>query len=801
MNYINNIKSYIDFIYVINIGREKNKKQKTILQLEKLNIKNYKIIDAINTFDNSEYDLLYKNITKDMSTFFVKNNFSKGALGCLLSHIKCIKDAKSNNYNKILVLEDDFVPIKKFYTNIKELFENVEQNWDLLYLGKKQGNYESFNKCLQIHIKDNFEIVSVNDHIYKPNYQTWGSHSIVYKNTIYDEIISFENNILAPIDIMFMSLYDKYNFYVAKKDIFISDDKYSFIQENIKYDDWNWNYELYNTINNVHIDNVIIWGLLYTDHTHFYIHEMYYNFIKYYYPNLNVYWIDEKDNIDDSYVNNTLIICSPTHVFYNSYPKGKNTYYIIHLDNFKDNRNYKTVSSFLYDIKNLKIIQDNKYIILLCREDSRTKYFTENINKKQICLPWFSNDLYENIIKIKNNLCEHYEKLIKNKYFVYQGSVWNYNIEMIKELIKTCISKKIHLVIRGRIFGISFDDKDYVENTISKYYRFIKFSKKNGGKTEDNELSFLEKKYGIKCLLSLQGKEHNENYISNRAFESISKGYLVVTNNSITKKYFESAIYNKNISELIDDYIKISVNKELCVQLFKDQFNEFFKKFYGYQNIKACFNFLAKVCLSNYNYSETIIDTINKLQQEQINKSNNLKELHTENGKVEYNMRKIIYKVQAKDKSYTQTHVYRSILNNKDTNTFNTTNNSIYDNSNNITSNNLHDSNINTNSYPNDFINFNNHSYQQFDLYLLFEEHSRKFHSDFTFIETNEQIRNCIKTECNSVLKYNEDLDIYLIQEIISNNNYNVYIQESNKNNIIIDFCNKNNIYYQSINL
>jgi glycosyl transferase family 25 len=114
----------------MNLEKDEFKKQNCLFQLKKNNITNYEFFKAINTSSNIIYDTLYNKIIKNMDEKFTKNNFSKGALGCLLSHIEIIKIAKKNNYQKILILEDDFLMINNFKDELNNLFSNIDDNWD-----------------------------------------------------------------------------------------------------------------------------------------------------------------------------------------------------------------------------------------------------------------------------------------------------------------------------------------------------------------------------------------------------------------------------------------------------------------------------------------------------------------------------------------------------------------------------------------------------------------------------------------------------------------------------------------------
>lgn len=68
-------------------------------------------------------------------------NKENGAYGCALSHIKTLEDAKKNGYDKVLILEDDFVPFDYQETNEKiKKFLNEVQDWDLVMLSSSYMN-------------------------------------------------------------------------------------------------------------------------------------------------------------------------------------------------------------------------------------------------------------------------------------------------------------------------------------------------------------------------------------------------------------------------------------------------------------------------------------------------------------------------------------------------------------------------------------------------------------------------------------------------------------------------------------
>ena len=56
-----------------------------------------------------------------------------GELGCAISHITVWEDALKNNYENILVLEEDFQVLDRF---LVDDFKSLPSDWDLFYLGK-----------------------------------------------------------------------------------------------------------------------------------------------------------------------------------------------------------------------------------------------------------------------------------------------------------------------------------------------------------------------------------------------------------------------------------------------------------------------------------------------------------------------------------------------------------------------------------------------------------------------------------------------------------------------------------------
>lgn len=60
-----------------------------------------------------------------------------GAVGCTLSHIKCLELAKERNYEEVFICEDDitFTNSELFLENLQKFCDNEDIMWDVLIIG------------------------------------------------------------------------------------------------------------------------------------------------------------------------------------------------------------------------------------------------------------------------------------------------------------------------------------------------------------------------------------------------------------------------------------------------------------------------------------------------------------------------------------------------------------------------------------------------------------------------------------------------------------------------------------------
>ena len=120
-----NYHSYFDQIYLINLKRRPDRLRDFFKNNNKhFSEKDIKIFEAIDG----------KNI-EDQSW-----EYSKGALGCRLSHLEIFKNAVEENHKRILIIEDDAIIKNGFSKKLKYLINKIGNEWDMIYFGGTHNN-------------------------------------------------------------------------------------------------------------------------------------------------------------------------------------------------------------------------------------------------------------------------------------------------------------------------------------------------------------------------------------------------------------------------------------------------------------------------------------------------------------------------------------------------------------------------------------------------------------------------------------------------------------------------------------
>lgn len=169
---MSSINEIFDKVYLINLERDASKYEIIKKKLDKFNI-NFELFKAIDGNKLKNCKLL--------------NSGNKGAVGCKMSHMEIIKNAKYNNYSKILILEDDLYFWKNFNERFNSLYKNlmdIDKNWKLIYFGASNrvgGEHIQFTQSNQSVYNIGSKFIT-------------GAYAIGYDKSIYDTILKSEND-------------------------------------------------------------------------------------------------------------------------------------------------------------------------------------------------------------------------------------------------------------------------------------------------------------------------------------------------------------------------------------------------------------------------------------------------------------------------------------------------------------------------------------------------------------------------------------------------------------------------------
>jgi len=141
------------------------------------------VINLIERLDRKKQIILDFLPYKEVQLHFIEaiKNDDDGAIGCFLSHKKCLEIAKERNMKYMIVLEDDCLPMNNFEIRLNKLLTYLDSNndWDIFLGGVK--------KCNKI-----FEKKTISDeNIYKIN-RGHCSHLVIYNNSFYDTFLEVD---------------------------------------------------------------------------------------------------------------------------------------------------------------------------------------------------------------------------------------------------------------------------------------------------------------------------------------------------------------------------------------------------------------------------------------------------------------------------------------------------------------------------------------------------------------------------------------------------------------------------------
>lgn len=201
------INEYFDNIYCLNLDKRKDRWVKVSEQFKRFSIS----VERFNALDGSlisdeDFELVNPNRISGEEASMSGIIENKNALACLLSHINIIKDAKGNNYKRILIFEDDIMLSNNFDSEVSKI---SKLNWKMIYLGASQFNWSG------IKIKKG--------HYLSKN--TLGTFAYAIDSSVYDIILETLETKRKSVDNLLSEVQDKLHgqCYTLYPNIVISD--------------------------------------------------------------------------------------------------------------------------------------------------------------------------------------------------------------------------------------------------------------------------------------------------------------------------------------------------------------------------------------------------------------------------------------------------------------------------------------------------------------------------------------------------------------------------------------------------
>lgn len=199
-----------DKVYCINLKRRPERLEEFKKEVEKYDLGDFEVFEAIDG-----------NTIKNKRT----NNLKPNEQGLIESNLSIIKECIKNNYDNVLIIEDDCV-FTDDIQNIEDYFNKLPNDWDMLYMG---GNHNT-------HMGIKPPII-INEKVCKLHH-TFTTHFVVINKKLFEDLHLILSITDKPLDVAYVELQktkNVYSFYpaIAKQRIGYSD-----IQNTIK--DYNW---------------------------------------------------------------------------------------------------------------------------------------------------------------------------------------------------------------------------------------------------------------------------------------------------------------------------------------------------------------------------------------------------------------------------------------------------------------------------------------------------------------------------------------------------------------------------------
>lgn len=211
---MSSVNEFFDKVYYINLARRPDRLAHITSQLDTCKIHAQRI-EAIDGAHSTFSCVPSVNVNKKKVTLLGHSKISSFEAGLIATHKFILIDALKNNYDSILILEDDAVFSPSFTEGFNRVALDMPSNWDVIYLGALHGgpNIKKYSSHLNIAV------------------DVLGCHAIGIRSTVFERLLA-ASTFSNPIDVSYAKELENINAFVPtqplvnQKEGFFSDLKF-----------------------------------------------------------------------------------------------------------------------------------------------------------------------------------------------------------------------------------------------------------------------------------------------------------------------------------------------------------------------------------------------------------------------------------------------------------------------------------------------------------------------------------------------------------------------------------------------
>ena len=191
------INNFFDKVYCLNLDSRDDRWQQCLQQFQKHNL----TVERVSAINGHKLNLNIPGV-------------KPGAIGCSLSHQLAIRLARQNQYNSVMILEDDVEFADDLQQQFSEYVNQMPDNWDIIYFG---GNHQN-------------PIIPVSANVSRIQF-SYAAHAVAFRHTVYDMLLEFSSNLQVAVDVAFAHAQYRSNAFVFTPHLAWQRDSFSDIEQ------------------------------------------------------------------------------------------------------------------------------------------------------------------------------------------------------------------------------------------------------------------------------------------------------------------------------------------------------------------------------------------------------------------------------------------------------------------------------------------------------------------------------------------------------------------------------------------